>query len=250
MNLLIRSYLLSFGFLALALTPLHTFAEEPLFNLAVELGDKGHTIRDSGQWGASIIERFTESAPLEITKEQERTFIRFPEGTTSGLALNDNLKVESLGGSYTLMLWIKPEVEKRFAELISAAGDSGASESIRLRYNGWTASVDFQTGGLNPAVKVSAPDRSIPVGKWAHIAIVSDPEEVSLYVNGDWVDSAEVGEQDMTPKLGASQMMTIGNYIGRGDAYPYVGLLGEVKFFAAPMRSQEIKDEMGGVPAE
>ncbi|MEN6642453.1 MAG: LamG domain-containing protein [Armatimonadia bacterium] len=141
----------------------------------------------------------------------------------------------------TVMAWIKPAAGGATYEIISDKGDKsgdGPWPGWRLRYF-WSRAM-FQFGAADSTEPtVSSPEWSVPAGFWSHVALTYDGHRLTLYL-----DCELAAEQDLTvPIMAAKRTMTIGNYIGRKNAYAFDGLMDEVKVFGAVLGAEDIYTE-------
>lgn len=98
----------------------------------------------------------------------------------------------------------------------------------------------FQFGAADSTEPtVSSPEWSVPAGYWSHVALTYNGRQMALYV-----DCELAAEQEVTvPIMAAKRTLTIGNYIGRKNAYAFDGLMDEVKVFGAELNAEEIYTE-------
>ncbi len=138
----------------------------------------------------------------------------------------------------TVMAWIKPAERSMACEILCGKGDKSGDPpwpGWRFRY-GW-AMVSFALGGPGEQHgQVSTPAFSVPVGYFSHVAATYDGQKLRLYVNCVLMAEAEAPAQ-LAP---SKRAYIIANYLGRKDAYPFHGVLDELKVFDRALSEEEI----------
>jgi len=214
---------------------------KPVFSLKVSEGNPP-VVEDQGSW-AMPVELVQENGPApSFTPSPTGGYLCFPEGSRAGILLKDSEIVKKLGRQFTISLWVNPNFEdRRFAELVSVARDGGEEQSFRLRFSGFSESLAFSTGGNKPAFSIRTEPDSIPLKTWTHVAVVSDGSHAILYINGKPSADTPLNGADLTPQLGKNQFLTLGNYIGRKDSYPFVGELAGIRFFDHALAASHVQ---------
>lgn len=140
--------------------------------------------------------------------------------------------------AFTVMAWIKPVARGGTYEIIGNKGDrdaTGPGTGWRLRYFWSRLSFEFATAGAE-LITVYSPEWSVMAGHWAHVAATYDGQTVQLYVNAEPVATREAAG----PIAPSAREIVIANYVGRKNAYPFTGLLDEVKVFPAILDAEGI----------
>ena len=214
---------------------------KPVFSLKVSEGNPP-VVKDQGTW-AMPVELVQGNGPAPSLKPSPTGgYLCFLEGSQAGILLKESEIVERLGQQFTISLWVNPNFEdKRFAELVSVALDGGEEKKFRLRFSGYSESLAFSTGGNKPAFSIRTAPDTIPLKTWTHVAVVSDGSHAILYINGKPSAENPLNGADLTPKLGKNQFLTLGNYIGRKDSYPFVGELAGIQFFDHALEASHIQ---------
>jgi len=143
-------------------------------------------------------------------------------------------------GPFTVMAWVKPDRRNGTFEIACMKGDKSGDPpwpGWRLRYF-WTR-VTLQIGtpqGQEPSV--STPEWSVPPAFWSHVAATWDGKKLRAFVNGVEKASTEFAGE-IAPQA-RWRPLILGNYIGRKNAYPFEGLLDEVKIFDTALSEDEV----------
>ena len=142
------------------------------------------------------------------------------------------LVVEKLEGlatpdQLTVMAWIRPARRNGTYEILCGKGDRSGDPpwpGWRFRYF-WTRVV-FQFGtadGREPSA--SSAEWSVEPRYWTHVAAAWDSDRLAIFVNG-----VRVAQERYNAEIMASRRkLIIGNYIGRKNAYAFVGAIDELK---------------------
>ena len=132
---------------------------------------------------------------------------------------------------FTVMAWIKPAERSKSYEILCGKGDKYGDPpwpGWRFRY-GW-ARIVFEVGLTgNGHVRVSTAGHTVPPGFFSHVAATWDGHIARLYIN--CILMAEAVGEGGGSLLPSKRAYIIGNYTGRKDAYPFNGVLDEVKVF-------------------
>lgn len=122
---------------------------------------------------------------------------------------------------FTIALWMRPEKAGVAMELVCRAQDSG-TEGWRLR-GGW-GQVNFRVQTADGLISVGVPSRTVPEHHWVHVAVTADGQKLRLYLNAE-----PVAETDCTVAPPPTRLdLVLGNYVGRKNAYPFVGVLDDI----------------------
>lgn len=143
-------------------------------------------------------------------------------------------------GPFTVMAWVKPAERAANYEVLCFKGDRSGDPpwpGWRLRL-GWSRAW-FDVGVPDGTeVRFSSPEWSVPVGYWSHVAATWDGKKLRIMVN-----AAEAASVDFVGPIAPRtdrRPLTIANYQGRKNAYPYQGLLDEVKVFTRALTEDEV----------
>lgn len=146
----------------------------------------------------------------------------------------------NFAGPFTVMAWVKPAARNGTYELFCFKGDKSGDPpwpGWRIRYF-WTM-LGFEYGTPDgKEVRLTAEPGACEPGFWSHVAAVYDTKIVRLYVDG-----AQVAEGPatgaMAPQL-ASRQAVLCNYVGRKDAYPLDGAIGDIKVFSSALSAEDV----------
>lgn len=134
---------------------------------------------------------------------------------------------------FTIAAWIRPGAGSSTMEIVSKKHDT-AEAGYRFRF--FYRMLDFHWGDGQQRHSVTSPRFSVPVGHWCHVAVAHDGQRVVLFVN-----AAEVAAVDDPARPAAEPAAAVlANYLGRKDAYPFVGRLDEVVLLAAALEGDEV----------
>ena len=146
----------------------------------------------------------------------------------------------NFSGPFTVMAWVKPAERSASYEVLCFKGDRAGDPpwpGWRLRL-GWSRAW-FDVGTPDGReVRFSSPEWSVPVGYWSHVAATWDGKKLRILVN-----AAEAASVDFAGPIAPRtdrRPLTIANYQGRKNAYPYQGLLDEVKVFTRALTEDEV----------
>ena len=144
----------------------------------------------------------------------------------------------------TVMAWIRPAERSDTGEILCMKGDkSGDPPWPGWRFRYFWSRVTFEFGTTDGRqFRVSSPEWSTPTGFWSHVAAVYDGHTVRIYVNA--VLAAEEPVEGVMAERKAP--LIVANYVGRKNAYPFHGVLDEVKVFAGCLTQEAIFAEAAG----
>lgn len=143
---------------------------------------------------------------------------------------------------FTVAAWMRYRKEGPSAMEILCFGDDVEAFGWRLRY-GWQ-SLYFTFGDGVGLHRAETKRFAIPEEKWAHVAAVHDGKTVRLFVNAEPVAELEAPAAPAEYRRDA----VLGNYTGRPDAYPFVGLLDEVCLVGKALDGEELFRLAAGKP--
>jgi len=130
---------------------------------------------------------------------------------------------------FTIAAWIKRTGDEPSAmEIFCRMWDTG-TKGYRLRY-GWKMT-NLMWGDGDERYSLSSPGYSIRNDAWYHVAATHDGEMVRLYINCERVAETEAGPT-MQPE---TVRPVIGNWVGRTNAYPFIGLIDELYIIGAAL---------------
>jgi hypothetical protein len=133
----------------------------------------------------------------------------------------------------TVMAWVKLASSSGRHEIVCNKTDTSRA-GYRL-FQKWSELV-FEISDGTEHYTLSA--RTLPIGVWCHVAGTFDGNVMKVYINGDQVGKMELPSQKkIAPN---TQPVLIGNYLGRKNAYPFDGVIDEVRIFNRALSSEEV----------
>ncbi|MGQ1788172.1 LamG domain-containing protein [Saccharicrinis sp. GN24d3] len=177
-------------------------------------------------------------------------------GIMAGNAQNNALDLSQTGGgdvvlieglnlttnTFTLEAWIKPVGTQASAAGILFMRDGANNGLVGLQFNadqklGYHWNGDFYD--------VSS-ETSVPVDQWSHVALVVEPTQATLYVNGaTTVNTAEHVELSLTSTLGIGRDYPT-YFKSHKTLRDFKGLVDEVRIWNSARTEQQILDNMNG----
>ena len=145
----------------------------------------------------------------------------------------------NFAGAFTVMAWVKPAARNGTCGLVCFKGDKSGDPpwpGWRLRYFWTMAGFEYGTPD-GKEVRVTAEPGACEPGFWSHVAAVYDTKTVTLYVDGAQVAEGPAGP--IAPQL-ASRQAVLCNYIGRKNAYPLEGAIGDTRVFASALSGEDV----------
>ncbi len=135
---------------------------------------------------------------------------------------------------FTVAVWLKPQrVGDRAMEVVCRQDDVEPT-GYRLRW-GW-GQVNFRGAAGAERFSLATGLRTVPDGFWVHAAATHDGQTVRLFINAEEV-AAVAAPAGVAP---TSRPLVLGNYVGRADAYPFVGSLDDVWVLGAALTADEL----------
>jgi hypothetical protein len=137
---------------------------------------------------------------------------------------------------FTIAAWIKRTGDEPSAmEIFCRMWDSNPT-GYRFRY-GWKMT-NLMWGDADERHSLTSPGYAIRNDKWYHVAATHDGQMVRLYINCEHVAEAEAG-----PTLAKeNSRAVIGNWVGRTNAYGFVGLIDELYIIGAALDGDALFD--------
>lgn len=157
-------------------------------------------------------------------------------GESSCVAVPDSHDLE-LSGGFTVEAWVWPQSSEQDAPLFFKG--SGVESFGYAMYLGDEEGGDQPRGlvaGNESTTSEVSSSETLPAETWSHVAMTSDGEELSLYVNGELVDS------EATTSAQPSQGdLEIG--CNRGLEQYFAGRIDEVRIFDSPLEAGRMTEE-------
>lgn len=229
-------------------------AADPLFALVASAGEPP-TLADKGTWGG-VLEWVAEEGPSPVFVESNNGgYLQFADDSRAAITLKDSAALlEGMPEEFTVAAWINPKAGRSGMEVISTGADSGADGGFRIRLI--NEQIWVRAGGDSAHSYAESPVGSVPRGGWTHVAVVVDRENVTLYLNGRQVDAAPWADSPAPPRLlhpvetyaRGGFGLTIGNYGGRKDSYPFIGDLAGVRIYGEALDASAVEELANQLP--
>ncbi len=139
----------------------------------------------------------------------------------------------------TLMAWIRPDFVRGHLAVVANKGDTvpnRPASGYRLSVNWSRIMLDLGFGDAQ-GVRLISPEWTLHAGYWAHVAATFDGREMILYIN-----AAEVARNSLDEPRALAvnrRSFTLGKYFWN-NAYPFTGLLADVRILAGALTEDEI----------
>ena len=161
---------------------------------------------------------------------------------------------DQIPGTFSISLWINPDSLQPLASILAKVTDPdqcGDGFGLFLGESGeLSAFIGSANGGTGLPTRVDDdPSLNPPIparpGAWSHIALTSDGETVSLYINGR-LHSSAVSED---PNLAVNNApVTLGTLSSEIFSLPYHGHIADVRIFDTTLTDAEIFDLFTSTP--
>lgn len=203
--------------------------------------DEAGRVADSGPNG--LDGRVEGDTPDRMGYEKGRIgkALRLDPGHRLRIAI-PNAAALQLKPPFTVAAWMRYLKEGPSAMEILCFGDDTEPLGWRLRY-GWQA-LYFTFGDGTGFHRAETKRFAVPEEKWVHVAAVHDGKTVRLFINAEPAAELEAAAAPAEFRRDA----VLGNYTGRPDAYPFVGLLDEVCLFGEALTAEELFRHAAGLP--
>jgi hypothetical protein len=142
----------------------------------------------------------------------------------------------------TVMAWVRPDHVDAHLAVVADQGDrvpGTMAKGYRLSVCWRRAMAELGFGDDEEGVRLLSPEWSLEPERWAHLAMTFDGQTLVLYVNA--AEAARLrlpGPRRLAPGPSAGGL-TIGKYYWN-DAYPFTGLLADVRIYDRALTEQEV----------
>ncbi len=207
------------------------FAQAAEGTTVPDASGNGHEARLEGRDGvlpAVVATPYGKALRLEAGKGQGLRVGRAPD-----LVCADGL---------TVMAWVRPERADGHLAVLANKGDRVAGTPARgyrlsVFWRRVLAEVGF--GDDEEGARVCSPEWSIEPQRWAHLAMTFDTTTLVVYVNAAEAARLRLPEPHRLAPGPSAGGMTIGKYYWN-DAYPFAGLLADVRVYDRALSPEEI----------
>lgn len=191
----------------------------------------------SGHGHDGVLEPKASQRPVAIDTPYGRA-LKLEKGKGHGVRV---AFAEDLGGveGLTVLAWIRPDVARSHLAVVANKGDRVKGRPAR----GYRLSVfwnrlfmDVGFGGDN-GVRLLSDEWSIQAGYWVHVGMTFDGRHTVVYIN-----ASEAARQTLSAPASLTlrrQAFTIGKFFWN-DAYPFVGLIGDVRIYSSALSGDEV----------
>lgn len=217
--------------------------------------------------GSEVVSGFTPATdPLKF-EDPDRRQALYLDGVAS-YAISKEFQARPIQSSdllkqFTVECWVRPEksgAEQTIIERsVAYAGsrNTGDAEAIRANFRiglysdgrvyGMFDNNDAMESGLNHPVSCQRVDGTeIKVGEWAHVALSFDGSTLTLYVNGDAVNSAAT---TLIPANGVTMLQQNPGAVGAFPTAGYQTIPASIVIGARPKKALDVVDNSGEVNA-
>ncbi|MBN2643414.1 MAG: LamG domain-containing protein [Victivallales bacterium] len=202
--------------------------------------DSGNTLIDSGPNKLNAVLKSKDDTQKILTAEGMKGKALFLEAKSKvKYVIDDKKNLLNITPPYTICAWVKKTAEKPKSMCIFSKKFDSHSTGYDFRIS-WNK-LNSNVGNGSESFAVSSPYKSVKDNTWNHFAITNDGEKIILFINGETAQMKIVPEDisNVTPKANKAKAV-IANYVGRPDAYNFVGLIDELYIIAKVLTNDEL----------
>jgi hypothetical protein len=138
---------------------------------------------------------------------------------------------------YSICCWVKRDLKPASMSVFCFKSDSWKyGYDMRLSWH----TLDYRWGNTKKALSLRSSHHSIKDKKWMHVAVTNDGKSLKLYINGEQKMEQKGNLSSLQPAYKRNKVAVIGNYLGRANAYNFVGLLDELYIIGKALSEDEI----------
>ena len=202
----------------------------------------GETVPDaSGKGHAARLEGKDGALPVIVSTPSGGKALRLEAALGQGLRVKpapDLVCAEAL----TVMAWIRPETADSHLAILANKGDRVAgtkAKGYRLSVAWRRLMAELGFGDDEEGVRLLSPEWSIEPRHWVHVAMTFDGQELILYLNATEAARLRLPAPRALAAGPSAGGFTIGKYYWN-DAYPFVGLLADLRLYARALPAPEV----------
>ena len=153
--------------------------------------------------------------------------------------INDKKGLLNLKPPYTICAWVKKTAAKPKSMCIFSKKSDSHSTGYDFRIS-WNM-LNSRIGNGHKSFSVFSPYKSVKDNTWYHLAVSNDGKKISLFINGEQVKIKNPikNVSNLIPQANSSRAV-IANYIGRNDAYNFIGLIDELYIIDKVLTNDEL----------
>jgi hypothetical protein len=195
--------------------------------------DEPHLLKDSGPNGLDAVLVEGDAANVSRVVGRVGWAVAFAPQHGCKFAAPADVAFD-LQPPFTLAAWIKRTGDEPAAMEIFCRMWDTRSKGYRFRY-GWNM-INLMWGDGDERHSLSSPSFSIANDKWYHVAATHDGTMVRLYINCEPVAETEAGPT----LIHEPSRPVIGNWVGRTNAYGFVGMIDELYIIGAALDGDDL----------
>lgn len=202
--------------------------------------NSGNTLIDSGPNKLdAVLQSKDNTQKLSTAKGMKGKALLLGSKSKVKYVINDKKGLLNISPPYTICAWVKKTVAKPKSMCIFSKKTDSHSTGYDFRIS-WDM-LHARIGNGNKSFAVSSPYKSVKDNIWNHLAITNDGKKIILFINGEAVETKIVPKDisSFTPEANKTKAV-IANYVGRDDAYNFIGLIDELYIIAKALTSDEL----------
>ena len=201
----------------------------------------GETLPDaSGHAHPAVVEGKEGALPVIVPTPYGRA-LRLEADKGQGLRVKpaaDLVGAEAL----TVMAWIRPEIVDSHLAVVANKGDQvpgQMAKGYRLSVTWGRLSAELGFGDDEVGVRLSSPEWSIDPQHWVHVALTFDRRDLILYIHATEAARLHLPAPKALVAGPSAGGLTLGKYYWN-DAYPFVGLLADVRIYDRALPAADV----------
>lgn len=142
----------------------------------------------------------------------------------------------------TVMAWVRPDRVDSHLAILANKGDrvtGTPAQGYRLSIAWRRLMAEIGFGDDEEGVRLLSPEWSLEAEHWAHVAMAFDGRDLRLYINATEVGRLTLPAPRRLAPGPSAGGFTLGKYYWN-DAYPFAGLLADVRVYDRALTADEI----------